>query len=148
MFCWSNAENEVVCMFNEEKVRLMTKLAIDETKLYKEEIEQSGYYRSDYIRAHTMKVLWAYSLSYLLLLGLLALYHLEYLFVNVVRLNIRELALVIGGIYAGILIVVIMFCILYYSAKYTRSRKDLRVYMAQLKELEEFYAKNKEGGTV
>ncbi|MCH5266750.1 MAG: hypothetical protein J1E62_00285 [Lachnospiraceae bacterium] len=135
-------------MVNEEKVRLMTKLAIDETKLYKEEIEQSGYFRSDYIRAHTMKVLWAYSLSYLLLLGLVALYHLEYLFVNVVRLDIREMALLIGGGYIGILIVVIMFCILYYSAKYTRSRQNLRVYMAQLKELEEFYAKSKEGGTV
>lgn len=145
---WNNAENEVVCMVNEEKVRLMSKLAVDESKLYKEEIEESGYYRSDYIRTHTMKVLWAYSLSYLLLLGLIALYHLEYLFVNVVRLDIRELALVIGGIYTGILIVVIMFCVLYYSAKYTRSRKNLRVYMAQLKELEEFYAKSKEGGTV
>lgn len=135
-------------MVNEEKVRLMTKLALDETVFFKEEIEQGKFYRSDYIRARTVKVLWGYSISYLLVLALIALYHLEYLFVNVVRLDFQRLAFVIGGIYIALLLAFMLFCMLYYSAKYTRSRRNLRLYMAQLKELEEFYAKSKEGGAV
>lgn len=135
-------------MVNEEKVRLMTKLALDETFFFKEEIAQSRFYRSDYIRSHTVKVLWGYSFSYILIIALIALYHLEYLFVNVVRLDFKELALVIGGIYIGLLLAVMLFCMLYYSAKYTKSRRNLRLYLAQLKELEEFYAKSREGGAV
>ena len=41
-------------MVNEEKIRIMTQIALDEEKKYKTEIEESGYYKSDYIRAHVI----------------------------------------------------------------------------------------------
>ena len=59
-------------MVNEKKVRLMTQLALDEKRLYKDELDESGYFRSDYIRSNTLKVLLGYSISYLLIMGLVA----------------------------------------------------------------------------
>ena len=44
-------------MVNEKKVRLMTQLALDEKRFYKDELDESGYFRSDYIRSNTLKVL-------------------------------------------------------------------------------------------
>ena len=55
-------------MVNEKKVRLMTQLALDEKRFYKDELDDSGYFRSDYIRSNTLKVLLGYSISYLLIM--------------------------------------------------------------------------------
>ncbi len=132
-------------MVNEKKVRIMTRLALDETGRYKKDIEAGAYYRSDYVRSHTVRVFWGVSMSYLLILGLVALYHMEYLFVNVVRLDYRSLGFAILGIYISLLVLSLLVSILYYSAQYTKSRKHLREYIAILKELEEFYDENKEG---
>lgn len=55
-------------MVNEKKVRLMTQLALDEKRFYKDELDESGYFRSDYIRSNTLKVLLGYSISYLLIM--------------------------------------------------------------------------------
>ncbi|MCI5640008.1 MAG: hypothetical protein MR316_03355 [Lachnospiraceae bacterium] len=134
-------------MVNEEKVCKMTKLALDESKYLKEDIEHGGFYRSDYVRSHTMKVLCSYSLSFLLVCSLVCLYHLEYLFVNVVKLNFRGLAVVVGGIYVGLFVVILLASMLYYSAKYTESRKKLRGYLTRLRELEEWNGQNNERGT-
>ena len=51
-------------MVNEEKIRIMTQIALDEEKRYKTEIEESGYYKSDYIRAHVISVVWSLTVSY------------------------------------------------------------------------------------
>ena len=41
-------------MVNEKKVRLMTQLALDEKRFYKDELDESGYFRSDYLRPNTL----------------------------------------------------------------------------------------------
>lgn len=132
-------------MVNEKKVYIMTQLALDETKRCKTEIEESGYYRSDYIRSHSMRVLWGVSMSYLLGIGLIALYHIEYLFVNVVKLDYRSLGFIALGIYVGVIIVCLTGSVMYYSAKYKKSRKKLKIYMSRLKQLEDLYAEEQEG---
>lgn len=131
-------------MVNEEKVRLMTQLALDEKRFFKEEIEESGYFRSDYIRANTLKVLLGFSISYLLLLGLVAMYYVDYLFTNVVQMDMQSLAWLAGSIYVGLLLIITLFCVLFYSTKYTRNRKRLRTYMMELDKLQKFYEDSKE----
>lgn len=132
-------------MVSEEKVRIMTQLALDETKRSKEEIEEGGYYRADYIRTHTLKVLLSVSMSGLLILGLVVLYHIEYFFVNVVKLDYHRLGILALVLYIGLMVVCMLGSVVYYSAKYTRSHKKRKAYLNKLKELEEFYAVNKEG---
>lgn len=132
-------------MVNEKKVRLMTQLALDETKYYPEEIAEAGYYRSDYIRTHTLRVIWGSTLSYLLIIALIVLYHMEYLLLNLVRLDYHSLILIALGVYVGYITVCVVVSILYYSNQYKQSRKKLKSYLYDLKKLEEFYAEDQEG---
>ena len=131
-------------MVNEKKVRLMTQLALDEKRFYKDELDESGYFRSDYIRSNTLKVLLGYSISYLLIMGLVAMYYVDYLFTNVVQMDMQSMVWLAGCIYVGLLLIITMFCVLFYMTKYTNNRKRLRKYMMEIDKLQKFYRDSKD----
>ena len=130
-------------MVNEKKVRLMTQLALDEKRFYKDELDESGYFRSDYIRSNTLKVLLGYSISYLLIMGLVAMYYVDYLFTNVVQMDMQSMVWLAGCIYVGLLLIITLFCVLFYMTKYTNNRKRLRKYMMEIDKLQKFYRDNR-----
>ena len=130
-------------MVNEKKVRLMTQLALDEKRFYKDELDESGYFRSDYIRSNTLKVLLGYSISYLLIMGLVAMYYVDYLFTNVVQMDMQSMVWLAGCIYVGLLLIITLFCVLFYMTKYTNNRKRLRKYMMEIEKLQKFYRDSK-----
>ena len=131
-------------MVNEKKVRLMTQLALDEKRFYKDELDESGYFRSDYIRSNTLKVLLGYSISYLLIMGLVAMYYVDYLFTNVVQMDMQSMVWLAGYIYVGLLLIITLFCVLFYMTKYTNNRKRLRKYMMEIDKLQKFYRDSKD----
>lgn len=131
-------------MVNEKKVRLMTQLALDEKRFYKDELDESGYFRSDYIRSNTLKVLLGYSISYLLIMGLVAMYYVDYLFTNVVQMDMQSMVWLAGCIYVGLLLIITLFCALFYMTKYTNNRKRLRKYMMEIDKLQKFYRDSKD----
>ena len=131
-------------MVNEKKVRLMTQLALDEKRFYKDELDESGYFRSDYIRSNTLKVLVGYSISYLLIMGLVAMYYVDYLFTNVVQMDMQSMVWLAGCIYVGLLLIITLFCVLFYMTKYTNNRKRLRKYMMEIDKLQKFYRDSKD----
>lgn len=131
-------------MVNEKKVRLMTQLALDEKRFYKDELDESGYFRSDYIRFNTLKVLLGYSISYLLIMGLVAMYYVDYLFTNVVQMDMQSMVWLAGCIYVGLLLIITLFCVLFYMTKYTNNRKRLRKYMMEIDKLQKFYRDSKD----
>lgn len=131
-------------MVNEKKVRLMTQLALDEKRFYKDELDESGYFRSDYIRSNTLKVLLGYSISYLLIMGLVAMYYVDYLFTNVVQMDMQSMVWLAGCIYVGLLLIITLFCVLFYMTQYTNNRKRLRKYMMEIDKLQKFYRDSKD----
>lgn len=131
-------------MVNEKKVRLMTQLALDEKRFYKDELDESGYFRSDYIRSNTLKVLLGYSISYLLIMGLVAMYYVDYLFTNVVQMDMQSMVWLAGCIYVGLLLIITLFYVLFYMTKYTNNRKRLRKYMMEIDKLQKFYRDSKD----
>ena len=122
----------------------MTQLALDEKRLYKDELDESGYFRSDYIRSNTLKVLLGYSISYLLIMGLVAMYYVDYLFTNVVQMDMQSMVWLVGCIYVGLLLIITLFCVLFYMTKYTNNRKRLRKYMMEIDKLQKFYRDSKD----
>lgn len=131
-------------MVNEKKVRIMTQIALDEMKYYKQEINEGGYYKSDYVRSHIISVICNLTVSYLLLLFLIALYQADYIFVNVARLEYEKIGFVIFGIYIGIVVVGLFFSYFHFTQKYAQNKRILREYCAKLQELEDFYLQSKE----
>lgn len=141
----SGMEREAL-MVNEEKVRIMTRLASMEKGAGKDVIKEGGYYKADYIRSHVLVSVWSYTVGYILILALGALYHLEYLISEAGVAVYRNLAWMAGTIYVLILFGCIFFTTLISSARYTRQQKKQKEYLYELKQLEAFYAQNKEGG--
>ena len=80
-------------MVNEEKLRIMVNLARYEQEPLHTELKEAGYYRIDYIRSHLLVTLWSYSVAYVLVLLLVALYHFEYIFSKVRLPDIGSLAI-------------------------------------------------------
>lgn len=116
-------------MVNEKKVRLMTQLALDEKRFYKDELDESGYFRSDYIRSNTLKVLLGYSISYLLIMGLVAMYYVDYLFYKCSADGYAEHG-VAGRMYICRIIIdhYVVLCVVLYDQIYKQSQAFAQIY--------------------
>lgn len=134
-------------MVNEEKLRIMTNLAKNGEPPHKQEIQEAGYYPVDYIRTHLLSTVWSYSIAYVLLLLLIALYHFEYLMSALRLQEMRSLVVAVFAVYLLVLLGCSFFTVLIYSRKYHQIQKKRRDYLLELKKLETLYAQSKEGGS-
>lgn len=131
-------------MVNEEKLRIMVNLARYEQEPLHTELKEAGYYRIDYIRSHLLVTLWSYSVAYVLVLFLIALYHFEYLLSKVRLPEIGSLAAGALAVYLLILLGCAFFTVIIYSTKYHRIQNKRRAYLAELKKMELFYEQSRE----
>lgn len=126
-------------MLNNRKIRIMTKLAIYETKKGKEDIYLSKYYKTDYVRLNALKTVICTTIAYLLILALVVLYRSEYLIKNAVKLDYRTIGTYVLGIYILIIAIYGLGAVIGYSLKYDASRKKLARYYKILKRLNKIY---------
>ena len=75
---------------------------------------------------------------------LVALYYVDYLFTNVVQMDMQSMVWLAGCIYVGLLLIITLFCVLFYMTKYTNNRKRLRKYMMEIDKLQKFYRDSKD----
>ncbi len=131
-------------MVNEEKVRVMTGIALTETKYGKDEVKEGGYFRSDYIRFRVTSAMWDVTVSYFFILLLIGIYHADYLFKNVASLPYGLMGAIILVIYILFMMIAGTGSYVYYAREYIRKRKILEEYCRQLDALSAFYQKNEE----
>lgn len=126
-------------MLDNNKIKLMTKLAIYEKNEGQEDIKLSKYYKTDYIRYQIIKSIVSVTVSYLLILLMVAFYKSEYLIQEAVKLNYKVIGLKVLGIYLILLTIYIFGSIALYSFKFDSSKKRLFKYRKNLKRLRQFY---------
>ncbi len=126
-------------MLNNNKIRLMTKLALYESKEGKEDISLSKYYKTDYVRYHIIKSIISVTVAYALILLLIFLYKSEYIIQNAVVLDYKQIGTYILGFYIMIIAVYGLASSVGYSLKYDTSRKKLGRYFKLLKRLNKIY---------
>lgn len=126
-------------MLNNDRIKLMTKLAFYETEEGKEDIRLSKYYRTDYVRYQTIKSIICATIGYVLILVLIVLYKSEYLIGNAVTLDYKAMGTNALGIYIMIISAYGVGSAVYYSITYDRSRKKLGKYYKLLKRLNTMY---------
>lgn len=128
-------------MLNEEKVRVMTKLALYEQGEGKDYLPISKYYRSDYIGLALIKNFFLVSIGYVVLIALIALYHLQELLETIHKMDLIRLG---AKIIIGYIVLLIVYSVLVYiirTVKYSRAKKSIRSYYMQLGKLTKMYAK-------
>lgn len=126
-------------MLSEDKIKVMTKLAVFEKEHGKENEIASKYYKSDYISYH---MIWtgimttvAYGLGLLLYFGL----NFEQYMAKMHTMNLPEQGKVIVALYAICLVAMLTISYFVYKRKYAQAQKCLKEYCAQMHELEKIY---------
>lgn len=126
-------------MLNEEKIRLMTGIAMYEKKAEKEIFPVTRYFKSDYVGSHMIRSFIAYTFVCLIVLAMWILYQIE----NI--LNAMDITVLLSSAkYIGILYVAGLFLYLFvtymvYSKRYDTASKSLKVYQTKLRRLEKKY---------
>ena len=121
-------------MINEEKVKIMTKIAMYELPV-------SKYYRSDYIGLALIKNFFLVTIGYALAIAAVAVYFGEYLMENIHKMNLVSMGIYIIVGYAVVLVVYSVLTYIQYSVRYYKAKKSVREYYSQLTELSKIYAR-------
>ena len=122
-------------MLNEEKIKLMTKMAVYEQNQGRKEIPMSKFFRSDYISLGMIKTLIASTIAYVFMVALWLLYDLEKFMNDLAQMDVLNLGRTILILYVAYLIISMLIAYLVYRYKCTKVRESLKNYNAGLKEI-------------
>ena len=120
-------------MLNEEKIKIMNKLAMYEQGEGKKYLPVSRYYRSDYIGLALIKNFFLVTIGYCLILAGIAAYFGEYLVDNIHKMDLVAVGrnAVIG--YVVVLVVFSVATYIQYSVKYHKAKKSVKEYYQAVK---------------
>ena len=129
-------------MINKERTRLMTRLALYESRHGKKELQITRYFPGDYV---TVQILWSFlcgTIAFVIVCGLYALYNIESLMLELFSMDILVFArniliiyIIFMGLYLGI-------CYSYISYRYNKYKRRVNKYLLKLKELYKHYVQN------
>ena len=128
-------------MLNEEKIKIMNKLAMYEQGEGKKYLPVSRYYRSDYIGLALIKNFFLVTIGYCLILAGIAAYFGEYLVDNIHKMDLVAVGrnAVIG--YVVVLVVFSVATYIQYSVKYHKAKKSVKEYYQKLTQLNKIYSR-------
>lgn len=138
-------------MINEEKVILMTKASLYESKENRKKLKITKYFRHDYISLQIISGWFFVTISFLLCTGLWGACNMEYLLDNIHKMDLKSLGMTFLLIYVAV--VAVYACILYgvCSYRYHIAKKSVGRYANTLQKISDIYVreeKNTGSGTV
>ena len=127
-------------MLNEEKVKSMTKAAAYEKGPEKKNIEIGNYFRGDYVGLHMVKSALAYTVAFVIIVGMWASGQLEEMMLMISRPDYLKniIKTMIIAYVSGMVVYQIAVCS-YYSYRYRQAKKSLKGYDSHLKKIHKFY---------
>lgn len=129
-------------MINEQRTRMMTKLALYESKRGKKELQITRYAPGDYVTAH---MLWSFvcgTIAFVIVLALWVLYNIESLLIELFSMDIMHLAINILLVYIVFMGLYLGMCYVYISYRYGRYKKMVNKFLLGLKELYRQYVQS------
>ena len=94
-----------MAMVNEEKVKLMTKLAIYENTKGKKQLNISKYYKRDYVRFQMFKTAVSSTIAFMILLFAYCMLNAEQLLLKLNDLDFLGVAAKVGVLYVVFLVI-------------------------------------------
>lgn len=128
-------------MLDEDKIRVMTKLAVFEKEKGPQTEIASRYYKNDYISYHMIWTAISATLSFIFIVGLFVFCRMEYYINHLQDLNFVSVAIVLGVVYICYLLFFEILAFFIYRRRYNKAQKFLKEYCRELKELEKIYNK-------
>lgn len=126
-------------MLNEEKIRLMTDIAVFEKKNGGRMKLITSYFKSDYISKNLIRGFLSYTLCSILIFILWGVFHID-LFLSSSGLDtLVSAGKFTAGLYAAGLLLYVALIYVVYSKRYDDEARKNRIYTAKLKHLDKRY---------
>lgn len=129
-------------MINQERVKQLYKIALYEQKEEKKYEVTGRFYKSDFIGKEVIKSIFSGTIAYGLMVVMWVIVNLEELAQMLVNFEILEVALKLGLLYVGFLVIYLFATILVYNIRYNKGRKKLEEYMQHLKVVNKMYERD------
>ncbi len=127
-------------MLNENKIKMMTKMAIYEKNEGKSMLKTAKYFKSDFVTLGILKTVIASMLAYIVIVILYILCNIEYLAANINSIDYASLGLSMLGYYLAFIVVFAVIAGIVYSVRYESTRNEMKKYFSRLNKLEKYYA--------
>ena len=128
-------------MLNEERIRLMTKMASYEANEGKKNVSIGSYFRGDYIGLQVIKSVISGTIGFFIIFAVYLGYDLETFMTEIYKMdlflfgkNVVIAYLIFVGVYA-----IISYAV--YTYRYTKAKTSLKLYYNNLKKLSYLYEK-------
>lgn len=130
-------------MLNENKVKMMTKMAIYEKNEGRKMIKTAKYFKSDYIAFGVLRTLITTTIAFIIMLVMGVLYNIDKIITDINNLDYSAIVTGIIICYIVMLILFSVIALIVYGRQYDNSRKGLKRYFSRLNKLERFYNSEK-----
>lgn len=130
-------------MIDENKVRLMTKIAIYEKKEENRNLIISKFYKSDYVRFNVLKTLIAATVAFWSIVGAYVFIKFDDLLAKVSEVDYFDVMYKLLGAYVFVCLGFFFFAEIVYSYRYSMAKPGLIKYNVHLKRLIESYGGKK-----
>ena len=126
-------------MLNEERVKLMTRMASYETGEGKKSMNIGKYFRGDYISIQVLKSIISSTISFVICFALYLFYDFEIFMENIYAMDLVEFAKEVLVIYVVITVGYALMTYLIFSVRYKKARNSLKKYYNNLRKLSGLY---------
>lgn len=126
-------------MLNENKVKMMTKMAIYEKNEGRKMLKTANYFKGDYITLGVLRTIISVTAAFVVGVILIALCKIDWLVKNINSLDYMAIGKVMIGYYVVLIIAFGVIAGILYARKYDSSRKEIKKFFARLNKLEHFY---------
>ncbi len=132
-------------MLNEERIRLMTRMAAYEEHEGKKDIAISGYFRGDYISFQLLKSALYATVGFALAVAMYVLYNMETFLEDFYKMDMVEFMKGILSKYILVLAIYLVISYFVYSYRYHRAKKHVKQYNQLLRTLMQMLSINRKG---
>lgn len=126
-------------MVNEEKIALMTHLAVYEKGEGKRTMPVGKYFRGDYISLHLLRTVLSGTFAFLIGLGVYLLYFYEEILMNMYTIDFAALAKSVVTYYIVFLVIYGLLTYIVFTIRFIKAKKSIKRYYQNLKKLNSMY---------
>lgn len=126
-------------MLNEERIKLMTKMAAYEENEGRKNMAIGSYFRGDYIELHMLKSIFSATIAYFVLFGMYIYYDFEIFMQNIYKMDLVQFGKDVLFYYFIFVVVYALISYIVYSYRYSKAKKSLKRYFYNLKQLSALY---------
>ena len=128
-------------MLNEERIKLMTKIAAYEADEGKKNVAIGNYFRGDYIGLQVIKSIISATIAFVIVFGLFVFYDFEVFMSDIYKMDLLGFGRTVITAYLIFVAVYALISYMIYTYRYAKARKSLKMYYNNLKKLAYLYDK-------